>query len=165
MSMFRLIIGTACSVDTGNSSIVALFKDSAGQLSSNVMRQGNGRQLDVAVTPPGGVTGNSKTLDIDLSTSDLTKTQRAELLALLHCYSDRFSINLSNIGRSNVHECKLPTTGKPLAMKIFYHYPIAWFGSQLLNIFVALNPLKKTPKSLVHFLHPSPLRQRSGLKL
>ena len=110
LSQFSIVM--ACSVDVGGDSVVALVTENAHTtLSSTFTNQGS-KGLDAMVETPGRDTGSSKTVEIDLSDTDLTKAQKAEL-SLLNNYSDCFSSDLSNIGRCNIYEYELPTTGAP----------------------------------------------------
>ena len=115
------VVAKACSVEMEQDSVMALFKENAHSIPSSINRDSKG--LDVTVQTPGRSAGCSQTVDIDLSDTDLTKAQKTELLSLLDDYSDRFSMDLSNIGRCNIYGCELPTTGTLQPIKAFYHYP------------------------------------------
>ena len=63
----------------GHNSVMGLFKDNAHNIPSSIHRASRG--LNVTVRTPGGDTGSSQAVDIDLSDRDLTQTQKTELLS------------------------------------------------------------------------------------
>ena len=60
---------------------------------------------------------------IDLANTSLSARQRNEQRDLLAKYDDRFATSLCQIDRCNMHECTLPTKGRPSSLAIFFLYP------------------------------------------